>query len=706
MRHRIGVPIEKRINPTLFDAQGAPGKMQSIFFPPLLSLEDCPDNNKEGATSIMATPMRKDESNKQDSSPKDFFPSWSQEDLDMVHDCGVPLSEGRDLRRRRHPLPTYENTAGCLHQSQSMPSFEHITLQMSESNNNVADADILHTDHHDDAPASAVAAATEGDDLHHDVPFPTCIPKLRIRRITSEIDLKLMPSPLARRGGKEVEYLQKQLKAEAMIRRKQELHNEQRKMRKQSRDEGGNNNDCIGISTLEEDGMKNNKFSYEYAQKPHRRRHSRSSNKSIDNNNCNFMDLAASPPAILKNFSFKRSVSEALNDSDLPPEDANLLFTPMGRPLRVDDENDVAAASNSEEVFTMDDDVSVAASSDDETEEATGVAADDDDNDDEDDVELPPSLVVPSEAHNQLGRSPHDRNSPTFKKITLRPKMKVRADSTDFSSPMGTYAYKSTDQNKVATSDRNEQRIVQDTNAGKADNSTASNKWKYVSPQKSRHGRLASQRFLSSASESFDALTLEDIEEAVTNESMPSRTRMNSAESDLSDRGISPSFSESNYATPDNSYSGRQSVRARKWSMSQLPNLPLASSPYHEMDFSTPGSAHGERIGLHTQLPTAPLFCSSIDEEAVTPSLLSMEQPSFNTPHHSFAPNRASRGNNLLSIPQFAELVVPQLVSPTKPTAENIVPSSGEEKKEESDEDEPQELDLESQFAVFSKTPQ
>lgn len=696
----IGVPIEKRIN-QLFEHKVHLETMQSIFFPPLLSLEDCPDNNKEGASS-MTTPMRKDESNKQDSSPKDFFPSWSQDDdLALVHDCGVPLSEGR---ARRHPLPTNENTAGCLHQSQSMPSFERITLQMSESNNNVAGADSTHVDHHDDAPASAAAEAMDGEDLHHDVPFPTCIPKLRIRRIASEIDLKLMPSPLARRGGKEVEYLQKQLKAEALIRRKQELHNEQRKMRKQSRDEGGNNNDCIGISTLiEEDGMKNNKFSY--AQKPHRRRHSRSSNKSIDNNNCNFMDLAASPPAILKNFSFKRSVSEALNDSDLPPEDANLLFTPMGRPLRVDDENDVAAASTSEEVFTMDEDVSVAASSDDENEEATGDVADDDDNDDEDDVELPPSLVVSSEAHNQLGGSPHDRNSPTFKKITLRPKMKVRADSTDFSSPMGTYAYKSTDQNKVATSDRNEQRIEQDTKAEKTDNSTASNKWKYVSPQKSRHGRLASQKFLSSASESFDALTLEDIEEAVTNESMPSRTRMNSAESDLSDRGrdgLSPSFSESNYATPDNSHSGRQSVRARKWSMSQMPNLPLASSPYHEMDFSTPGSA----IGLPSQLPTAPLFCSSIDEEAVTPSLPSMEQPSFNTPHHSFAPNRASRGNNLLSIPQFAELVVPQLVSPTKPTAENNVPPSGEEKKEESDEDEPRELDLESQFAVFSKTPQ
>ena len=413
------------------------------------------------------------------------------------------------------------------------------------------------------------------------------------------------------------------------------------------------------------------------------------------------MDLAASPPAILKNFSFRRSVSEALNDSDLPPEDANLLFTPMGRPL---DENDVAAASNSEEVFTMDEDVSVAASSDDESEEATGDAADDDDNDDDDDVELPPSLVVPSEAHNQLGGSPHDRNSPTFKKITLRPKMKVRADSTDFSSPMGTYAYKSTDQNKVSTSDRNEQRIVQDTKAGKADISTAPNKWKHISPQKSRQGRLASQRFLSSASESFDALTLEDIEAAFTDESMHSRTRMNSAESDLSDRGRdgqSPSFSESNYATPDNSYSGRQSVRARK-----LPNLPLASSPYHEVDFSTPGSAQHERIGLPSQLPTAPLFCSSIDEEAVTPSLPSIERPSFNTPQPSFAPSRASRGNNLLSIPQFAELVVPQLVSPTKPTAENNVPSSCEEKKEESDEDESRELDLESQFAVFSKSPQ
>ena len=355
----------------------------------------------------------------------------------------------------------------------------------------------------------------------------------------------------------------------------------------------------------------------------------------------------------------------------------------------------------------MDEEVSLASLHDDESKDAAACGGHSTDDEDDDDVELPPSLVA-SGAHNQLGESPQDRFSPTngLKKVTLRPKMKVRADSSDFSSPLGTYAYKSTDQDKVSTSCDGNKQIGKDTKTEKeAALPTASSKWKYVSPQKSRYGRPGAQRFLSSASESFDALTIEDRAAIIS---------MDSAEVDLSDRGrdgLSPHFSESNYATPDNSYYNRQSVHTRQWSINQMPNLPLASSPgLQEQDFSTPGSSqsrrHSERMGLPHQLPAAQLFGATIDEETAgfIPSVPSIE-PSFDTPQNCLAPTRASRSNNLLSIPQFAELVVPQLVSPTKPMEGNNSPPSNEEKKEESDDGEPLERDVESHLAVY-RSPQ
>lgn len=649
----------KRVNHR--DAQDADQMMPSIIFPPLLSLDS--SDKEEGESSISSRPSKKNGQEAHD--------PWSFLIIDSeVHDCYPrrPSSESRRHSSHRQ----IKDAVSCMHHSQSMSSFDFITLKMSEKDNNMDDyvdaapeITAAYDTNNTDTPASAAA---EGD-LDHDVPFPTYIPKLRIRRSSSDMDLKIMPSPLARRGGYEMEYLQKQLKAEALIRRKQQLHNEERNRRR-------------GDKSVDDTHVLEEEDTFAYA--PYHFRRQIRPNNTI-------LDLAASPPAILKN-SFKRTVSETLKDSGIP-EDANLLFTPLGKPL-IDDAADVAkdknhdedtslgmegeSSSETEEFFSMDDVPSRRISQDESlaTEEGrwdVGSTLPLTDDDDEDDVELSPSLM-PAGMHCQLGddSSIHDMksNSPTnaYKKVTLRPKMKVRTDSCDFSTPLGTYVCKSTDQMK----------IVDPPSAGKG---------KYASPQKSRFVRLAAQRFMMAGSESFDALTLED-RVAINNDAMYNRTRVNTAESDTSDH-----FSESNYATPDNSYSNAKSVRASKlWSMNQGPELPLSTSPFPEQNFHTPGSSqshrHLERMGLPNLLPAAPLLGATIEEESTGFGLMPSEaspEPNLATPQ-DLLDRRASRCNNLLSIPQFAELVVPQLVSPAKPQEIGAAPSS--EEKKETDEEE------------------
>ncbi|KAL7443886.1 hypothetical protein ACHAXM_009543 [Skeletonema potamos] len=664
------IPL-KRVNHR--DAQDADQMMPSILFPPLLSLDS--SGKDYGETSSIPSPSKGGggiSCGEVTHDPRSF----QLIDQD-VHDCLLPrpCSESH-----RYSQLMSEATTRMSH-SQSMPSFEHIALKMSEKKNmddDVAAAPEM-TAAYDDTNNTVTSAsvAAEGG-LDHEVPFPTYIPKLRIRRISSDMDLKLMPSPLARRGGNEMKYLQKQLKAEAFIRRKQQQHNEERNKRR------GDKNDDDFDALEDEDTFANAPF--------HWRRRSRTNNT--------IMDLAASPPIILKN-SFKRTVSETLKDSGIP-EDANLLFTPMGKPLI--DDADVATDKNheentilgkegessheKEEIFTMDGN-GIRISQDEflVTEEGGfggGMTLPLNDEDVEDDLELSPSLM-PSGIHYELADSPpHElrSNSPTnaYKKITLRPKMKVRTDSCDFATQLGTSLYKSTE---VSTSYGNEPTSTDD-KMEKTD-LTCTDREECTLPQKSRFGRLAAQRFLNTGSESFDALTFED-RAAINSDTMYSITRVKTDGPDTSDRlGASPSFSESNYATPDNSFSSRHSVRANKlWSMIEAPELPLATSPFPEQNFYTPGSSqsrrHRERMGLPNQLPAAPLFGGAIEEEITgfLPSEASPD-PKVDTPQDLLFQTACK---NLLSIQQFAELVVvPQPGSPTKPQEVGATPTN-EEKKE------------------------
>lgn len=644
--------------------------MPSILFPPLLSLDSSADE------SSFASPSKRGGI----SCNRGAHDHSCQINGEKAHDC-CPSSEGRRRGRR-----SMIEAVPCLNHSQSMPSFEHITLKMSEKNimDEFAavgpDLTAAHDTNIGGDIDTAVPTDVEGS-ITHDVPFPTYIPKLRIRRISSDMDLKIMPSPLARRGGKEMEYLQKQLKAEALIRRRQQLHNEERNRRR------GTNSDDEIESSEDED-----KFAY--APNNFNCRQGRPNNT--------VMDLAGSPPAILKRYSLRRTVSDALQDSGIP-EDANLLFTPMGKPL-IDDEdfakemnhedhehtncvNEIEPSSDTEDVFVLDEDAQ------DEhnihTEDSGWVGGStghltDDDVDDEDDVELSPSLPRPGtqlQFSDILADMKNVSPPNAYKKITLRPKMKVRADSCDFPPPLGTHMYKPSD---VETSTN--EPILKDDKVAKVD-PPSGGRGRYASPQKSRFGRLAAQRYMMAASESFDALTFED-REAINNDETY-RTRLNTADSDSFDRhGSSPSFSESNYTTPDNSFSNRLPVRASKlFSKNQGPELPLTTSvsPFPEQNYHTPGSSqsrrHRARMGIPDQLPMAPFFGAAIEEENVAfTHAEATPEPNFATPQNMLA-RKVDRSANLFTFPQFDGLVVPKLGCLTMPQEVGVTPRCEEKKR-------------------------
>lgn len=141
----------------------------------------------------------------------------------------------------------------------------------------------------------------------HVGPHPSPKLGMRIRPVTL-LKKSLLPSPLARRGAAEWAYLQGQLRAEALRRRKQEEHNAERKLRE---------NDA---STSYLDGQIETmieKFKAGFADHPPQRKGGA------------LHPYNASPPTILTK-SFKRSVSAVLDDSDIPAENENLLFFPSG----------------------------------------------------------------------------------------------------------------------------------------------------------------------------------------------------------------------------------------------------------------------------------------------------------------------------------------------------------------------------------------
>ena len=673
------LPCRRVVDPQ--DSQAADQMMPSILFPPLLSLDLNLSDKAGGEASTSRLSKRGNNNMSRVQGAQDPLPFQTDEGHDCYPHCPssetarCPSSESR--RRSRRPI---KEEVSRLRHSQSMPSFEDIILKMSEPMPSPK-IDIISRVRNTNVDAPTTAAVVEVEGSQHDnVPFPSYIPKLRIRRTSSDMDLQIMPSPLARRGGKEIKYLQRQLKAEALQRRKQQLHNEERKKRR------GRLHDDDVVSSEDEDKFTNvldySKF-----------------RRDGPNYNNNIMDIAGSPPAILKRYSLRRTVSEALEDSGIP-EDANLLFTPMGEPL-IDDEavahdgDNNVSSPETEEGFEVDGNSSLLARSLVQprtsstgnsvvTEEGSWGGSD---GYDEDDVELSPSLLQ-SEVHNYVGDSFNQDRSDlpmnVHKKITLRPKMKVRKDSFDGPPPFEAHNIHMCESTEIKVS--TDVSTLMDDMVERIDLSS-SGRSRYSSPQKSRIRRLAAQRFMMTSSESFDALNNDDAA-ALTSDALYNRNRLNTTDSDPFDRlGTSPSFSESNYATPDNSFSNRVSVRAKLLSMNQGLELPLKESPLlSEQNFHTPSSSQPrrlrERMGMPNQVPGPPLFDATIEEEVA--GAFPTETPpvqNFATPQNMLERNVNS--NNFLSFPQIAELVVPQLDAPA------VAANTTEDGKEEVDEKEP-----------------
>lgn len=155
-------------------------------------------------------------------------------------------------------------------------------------------------------------------------------PKLgmRIRPVTL-LKKSTLPSPLARRGAAERAYLQGQLRAETLRRRKQEEHNAERKLREK-------NSSTSYLDSQIETMIEKFKVGFFEADHPPQRKGA-------------LHPYNASPPTILTK-SFKRSVSAVLDDLDkgmtdldIPAENESLLFFPSGVPLLGHHEHAVGA---------------------------------------------------------------------------------------------------------------------------------------------------------------------------------------------------------------------------------------------------------------------------------------------------------------------------------------------------------------------------
>lgn len=449
--------------------------------------------------------------------------------------------------------------------------------------------------------------------LQHYARMPMNAPQLRMRPVAAVLakDTNLaMPSPIARRGEAERAFLQRQMKAEALIRREQARCNRERKIRE-------NHNAKITMSIghpckeeeKEDDELAGNErhATLEMAQHsadgkqnhfpnflPNNRKHSRQQ----------FLrEFASSPPLILKK-SFKRSVSAVLADSGIA-EDENLLFFPDGLPLLNEQEeviaplNDVADGDSAVEGCSPagggGNDGSDDASEKGIPEESPTTAKN----------EPSPSLIA-ADIIWQIGASSCDDDlagelpmpHQFSKKVTLRPKM--NAPFLTSSSPDPTHEFEPIGAVTSGASCLNQ-----------AKKSIGCSNVAYEEKQSndlSRRGRFS--REILSASESFQHLAIENADDRAwgmlnRSDSMgrssscgsssdnnkvhpftfsspePGRNRPLCGAKDPSSHQLADNFlqeptSESDYCTPDNSESLRL---PRKIPLERLPKLPELGIP-------------------------------------------------------------------------------------------------------------------------------
>ena len=293
-----------------------------------------------------------DESRQGRAPQSSLFVSWShpvapsasedsQQEQRPLPSLGVALDENEDVPRRAMPAsgggkPIHSSTAGSPF-SKNGSNFHDHWLQLRHAPPTRRDCS-QHETNQTTSPTSSRGGHAR---------LLTHYPQLRIRPITLMKKPK-MPSPLARRGAAERAYLQGQMRAESLRRRKQEQHNAERKLMENANDiMMPINKDDLNNENVPSDGQIQTmieNFNAGFAGLGHhpedvdRNHHHSTFPPKKKNNPLYQMSLASSPPAILKN-SFTRSVSAVLADSGIA-ENGNLLFFPSGVPL-LDEEDEI-----------------------------------------------------------------------------------------------------------------------------------------------------------------------------------------------------------------------------------------------------------------------------------------------------------------------------------------------------------------------------
>jgi len=524
------------------------------------------------------------------------------------------------------------------------------------------------------------------------------IPQLCIRpksKQGSKEDLK-MPSPLARRGASERAYLEGQLRAEALRRRRQEQQNEERKFRwkRDMATMGGCSDDDLssdeGILTM----LEKFKFGIE----------GMGSSKPLPKNRRQQVrDLDASPPAILKT-TFKRSVSAVLEDSGID-DDVNVLFFPDGVPLGslrdvdkvfLDDVIDgTSNDSDSRESFhekcclSKDDDRSVDSS-------RSGSISNDSILD-----ELSPSQI-PADVIWQLGAFDHDNvpgelSMPTNKgnkKVTLRPKMNAHDNNITDDMPHTGRQFKPIDSAESSHSIpfHAESRIASRASDYSSTNLLSSkeemNIFKFETPDKLF---FPVESDIMAASDSFQKLSFEvDDKMAGAHSDRSCSTHEGDSGNKLPFIFSSPEafilkgkvsipprgpnnfptespvdLSESNYWTPDNS-EHRRCVRKQ---VGKMPRLPELSMPDMDLNAQTRFQGHAS-LALDASIEEEKMFSTDTIESG---TLLKepLSESNFITPENSFNDRRTFRKHISDRIPKLPDLSLPTMVGDS-PLSENL----------------------------------
>ena len=395
------------------------------------------------------------------------------------------------------------------------------------------------------------------------IPAPLAsAPQLRIRPIhhIRKDSEKKMPSPLARRGAAEREYLQGQIKAELRERRKQRQHNEDRKMRG-------------SISPKDIEGLKDKDIAssdadvQSIANKFKLGTFGRDGQKGIvnylpkkTNKDSRGGFGAASPPSLLKK-TFTRSVSAVLEDSGIA-EDGNLLFYPSGEQIQYEEQKTTTTLHETvEEVESpvSDDGVNALDSKSPLISPASSS-----------DEELSPSLIG-ADMIWQLGEfnvilDEASTTNQVSKKITLQPKMKYNTPEDNVANCVTepTQEFKSIEEPPKTVTVQSQNDSVKDAESI-AEEEDKRTPLKYESPAKVN---------IMQASDSFRMLSLND-EELLTRQRLGSVDRPRLSSSPFE-------FSSPDFKTPDNS----ENTRTRKSSFGIMPKLPELGMPNMVIDMN------------------------------------------------------------------------------------------------------------------------